>query len=224
MGQFSNENGLEISDQEISQEDIYEVQRILDKKRVNGKVKYLVEWVGYPNEADFTWEPISNLENIQNMINEFEAKLEQQKEIKQKKVSEKKIVSDPSSKSNENNFLQKKTSRYIDDEISKEDISHELTHSTSIKSVENSNQQELSIEDQFIIGSFEEGDIPLKIVHARILQEKKLELNCLIQWTVRKDGITPNNTWISSQIIRKKAPELLIDFYEARVRLPKLPK
>ena len=53
----------------------YEVDSIHNKRvRKYGKgsrVEYLVHWKGYPPEED-TWEPLSNLTNCQELLNEFE--------------------------------------------------------------------------------------------------------------------------------------------------------
>jgi hypothetical protein len=38
----------------------YEVEEILDSKRVRGKLVYLVKWVGYSHEEN-TWEPVEHL-------------------------------------------------------------------------------------------------------------------------------------------------------------------
>lgn len=59
----------------------YEVERILDKKTFRegkGKkkksvVKYLVKWRGY-EDCDNSWEPIENLVNAPDLVNEFEEK------------------------------------------------------------------------------------------------------------------------------------------------------
>src|SRR5690606_20418491 len=49
----------------------YEVEKILDKQKIGGEIKYLVKWVGYPlHEA--SWEPIQNLVNAQRMVKKFE--------------------------------------------------------------------------------------------------------------------------------------------------------
>jgi hypothetical protein len=45
----------------------------MDKKIENGSVKYLIKWQGW-SDKDSTWEPISNLSNIFEMINEWEVK------------------------------------------------------------------------------------------------------------------------------------------------------
>lgn len=59
--------------------DGYEVESIIDKKIVRrgrskkgkAQVQYLVRWAGYTNRSD-TWEPIGNLENAQDAINDYE--------------------------------------------------------------------------------------------------------------------------------------------------------
>ncbi|TNV79742.1 hypothetical protein FGO68_gene3745 [Halteria grandinella] len=67
-------------DDESSDDGYFEVDRILDK-RVLGKkrVQYLVKWQGY-SEAEATWEPPSNLQNVKKMIKEYDIKEAMQKE------------------------------------------------------------------------------------------------------------------------------------------------
>lgn len=46
-----------------SDEDMYTVEKILDKRTKNGKHEYLVKWVGW-DIRDSTWEPESNLVTV----------------------------------------------------------------------------------------------------------------------------------------------------------------
>jgi len=55
----------------IEGEEEWEVKRILNKRRVRGKDKYLVRWKGFTAESD-TWEGRENLKNAQEAIKEFE--------------------------------------------------------------------------------------------------------------------------------------------------------
>src|ERR1700731_2412640 len=48
----------------------YEVEAILDVKKVGRGVKYLVKWLGYPVEEN-TWEPRRNLTNISLSLQDF---------------------------------------------------------------------------------------------------------------------------------------------------------
>ena len=54
----------------------WEVEKILDMKDFRGKPKYLVKWKGY-SDYDSTWEPLENLENSKELVNEYHAKLEE---------------------------------------------------------------------------------------------------------------------------------------------------
>ena len=48
----------------------YEVEVILNVKKVGRGVKYLVKWAGYPVEEN-TWEPCQNLMNVATLLWDF---------------------------------------------------------------------------------------------------------------------------------------------------------
>ena len=51
----------------------YIAEKILGEKKVRGVTKYLVKWKGY-EDADNSWEPISNLKNVKdNLLEEYKA-------------------------------------------------------------------------------------------------------------------------------------------------------
>jgi len=49
----------------------WEVEKILNKKKIRGVEKYLVQWKGFTAEGD-TWEGKENLKNTEKLIEEFE--------------------------------------------------------------------------------------------------------------------------------------------------------
>jgi len=49
----------------------WEVEKILNKKRVRGMEKYLIRWKGFTAEGG-TWERRENLKNVEELIEEFE--------------------------------------------------------------------------------------------------------------------------------------------------------
>ena len=56
----------------LSLSDTYEVEKIINCKYFKNKKYYLIKWLCYPINQS-TWEPKSNLENLECMINEFES-------------------------------------------------------------------------------------------------------------------------------------------------------
>jgi len=55
----------------IKGEEEFKVEKILNKRTVRGKEKFLVRWKGYTVEED-TWENKENLENAKELVEEFE--------------------------------------------------------------------------------------------------------------------------------------------------------
>ena len=59
---------------EVEEVEEWEVEKILNKKKIRGVEKYLVWWKGFTAEGD-TWERIENLKNAEEAIKEFEGKM-----------------------------------------------------------------------------------------------------------------------------------------------------
>jgi len=60
----------------------YEVEKILNKRKIRGKDKFLVCWKGYTAEVD-TWEDRENLKNAGKLVEEFEREYgEKDKEVR----------------------------------------------------------------------------------------------------------------------------------------------
>jgi len=55
----------------IEGEEEFEIEKILNKRTVRGKEKFLVRWKGYMAEED-TWENRENLKNAKELVEEFE--------------------------------------------------------------------------------------------------------------------------------------------------------
>jgi len=55
----------------IEGEEEWEIKKILNKKMVRGKEKFLVRWKGFTAEAD-TWEGRENLGNAKEALRDFE--------------------------------------------------------------------------------------------------------------------------------------------------------
>ena len=55
----------------MKQSNIFEVEKIIEKKKIGKNYFYLIKWKGY-SDLDSTWEPIKNLKNIKKMLKLFD--------------------------------------------------------------------------------------------------------------------------------------------------------
>merc|ERR1719362_1358523 len=66
---------------QVVEEAEYEVELIVDKREMMGKVEYLVKWRGWEDLGDRTWEPLDNLDGSLNLVEDYE-KAELEKKAK----------------------------------------------------------------------------------------------------------------------------------------------
>jgi len=59
---------------EIEREKEYEIEKILNRRDVRRKPKYLVRWKGYMAEED-TWKRLENLANMIELVEKFEKEI-----------------------------------------------------------------------------------------------------------------------------------------------------
>jgi len=73
---------------EVEEEEEWEVEKILNRRRVRGKDKFLVQWKGFMAEGD-TWESRENLQNAGDLLKEFEEEYgRDNKEVRQQEREE----------------------------------------------------------------------------------------------------------------------------------------
>ena len=59
---------------EIEGVEEWEIEKILNKRKIRGIDKYLVRWKGFTAEHD-TWERKEDLGNVKEMLEEFEGRM-----------------------------------------------------------------------------------------------------------------------------------------------------
>ncbi|XP_060077475.1 M-phase phosphoprotein 8-like [Ylistrum balloti] len=88
--------------EESSEEELYEVERIMGISKASGKTLYKVRWRGY-GATDDTWEPIENLQSCLDLIEEYQKKRDEQRlkraneRKKRKDMMEGRILVEPDS-------------------------------------------------------------------------------------------------------------------------------
>ena len=57
-------------------------------------------------------------------------------------------------------------------------------------------------------------DKPIKIMTGKKVDDKVI---CTLSWEPRETGIQPNDSDVTSDMLKDNFPELLLDFYESRL-------
>ena len=54
----------------MSEGEYYNIEKIIGRRKINGKFEYKIKWEGYPmNQC--TWEPMKNLESAKELVEEY---------------------------------------------------------------------------------------------------------------------------------------------------------
>ena len=161
----------------------YEVEKIIDKRIINGKLEYKIKWVGYPM-SQCTWEPIRNLANIKPMIKEFESNEINDK--KQKRIPDYYFIGKKRDNSNDSSF---------------ENYNEYYKKNDKIKNKKSKEKKVIYINDKY----------------KSIYTIKKENSQLLAVVVTEEDGIL-NKITIPTQELRRLNPDILIDFYEQRIK------
>eukprot|EP01017_Pseudomicrothorax_dubius_P013336 TRINITY_DN1582_c0_g1_i1.p1 TRINITY_DN1582_c0_g1~~TRINITY_DN1582_c0_g1_i1.p1 ORF type:complete len:249 (+),score=49.06 TRINITY_DN1582_c0_g1_i1:100-747(+) len=179
---------------ETSAEDIYEVESILGKRRRGGKTEYLIRWKGY-SDTDNTWEPSQNVGR--ELIDAYESIGKVESPI------QKKAITKP---------------------VRKSTAALSSTKRGKKPAETNKGVSQADFPDGRKPGSFEDHDVPAKISEFKQVKGPSGEGNVTnmffkVEWRSRKDGTKPAGTYFSNEILRKRCPQLLLDYYEERIHI-----
>ena len=220
------------------QPEFYDVEKILDKKKIRGKYKYLIKWKGYPMDQ-CTWEPLSNLQTIKKMLQEFESKFEnkdkdstqQENKIETHQIKEKSLGLEENEKiekpeKNEKKIKQIKKGKKEKKEIingniepaeKKENNEYKFLNKkrknseSSLKSTEE-DLEEIK-EESIISDNFIKSKESLEKIIA--VNFEKGELIALVERKDKYDRIKKEK--IKTKDLKKSNPWILVNYYESNV-------
>lgn len=234
-----------------SDDEVYEVETILDKRIINGKPQYLIKYKGY-DDSENSWEPPSNL-NCPKKLREFEREFLRKKNAKvQEYHSFERILKKRTLDGNQNEYLVKwagnsectwvKSEEFFNKKFIEEFENSIATDSSAIKPEKSQprtyGRRDSTASDhsyQDVKPKKEEGsgaaqqangfNVPSHSVSiSNFTPEKVLDL-------IKRDNDDikclvkfkglPQAKWISADEIRYTHPLLLIDYYETRIILRK---
>jgi len=79
------------------------------------------------------------------------------------------------------------------------------------------------VDELNIYGSLDYGDIPLKVVGVRPVEDEN-DLEVMMSWQVRPDGVKPEDSRVMRfDLIKKGFVMPLIEFYETKMKLERVP-
>ena len=191
----------------MSDNDIYYIERILDKRKVNGKYEYKIKWEGYPLNQS-TWEPLENLQTAMELVNEFDKVYEQQNKNK--------------NESKNNSYLKKK--RLLKKEVKKEEKGKEEIEQKEEKNENTPVEEEKKPDNENNNGSInlEENEYIRKYIINDSLKSvttvRKKENKLIAEVKKLKPNNEIEDIEIETSRLKTENPWILLDFYESKIK------
>lgn len=194
----------------------FSVEKIVGKKVKDGVLYYEVKWLGYESDQN-TWEPLSNLGNAMKSVEIYENnRLEIGEKLQVSDVVSKSKHIKKTKKSKQKKFIHKEQINTTPISQNKKNVKEEYK---SIKREELSRikQQKLNASENLELeGHFNQGDKPKGIVCCKPTENGEVLFE--VEWIHRKNGEQPQNRIFTSKELRKFDSDLIINFYESRLK------
>jgi len=189
------------------------VEKILAKREYPNP-RYLIKWEGW-DIKDSTWEPIENLENALDLVDEFEKnevikkydKLEKKNTqiVKSKETITNKFIDD----SNFETPLRERT--YTSNKDKEEQKVYKEYKSNRMKKEK---EKEREKKDNVLI-RIPNDEEPECIKTVKLIRDC---IHCQVAWKTKSNGIKADEAFIPSVILADKFPIMLIEFYESKIK------
>ena len=186
----------------MTEPEYYDVEKIIDRKKIRGKYLYLVKWKGYSmNEC--TWEPIDNLENVKRIIDEFNSKYKTKEKEKEKVKKIEKNNEKTNEKINIKDIIKKDDKVFLN---RKRKNSESSLKSTEVD-IEEINEENL-LSEPFIKAKESNGKI-------LSVNRENGELFALVEKKDKNGKIKTEK--LKTKDLKKKNPWILVNYYEANI-------
>lgn len=188
----------------MSEEELYDIEKILDRRFINGRYEYKIKWEGYPM-SQCTWEPLDNLYNAEDLVIEYNNEHPfkdpfESSESTPKKKTRKKII---------NTFINNKRK--------------ESTPSSSEKNIKNEKNKEIMVSNDNSSSTKEKDLIALnnfyqikdKFIKVITVKKRKGILFAVVE---KEENGVINKKLVSTEKLKKMNPWILLEFYESKIR------
>ncbi|KAM9988874.1 hypothetical protein ACTFIY_004918 [Dictyostelium cf. discoideum] len=197
--------------------DVFEVEKILDRRVQHGRIQYSVRWKGFSADYD-TWEDEDNVAGCSELVKEFESSREQEKKSRKRKNV---IVNDDPTAVELSSPTTTATK-------SSSSSSSKTTKSATSTSTNTSTQQKVNhlIEDEEYIKNeyikfgvpyiegigFQNGHCVEEIIGCKPFGPDNT-LFFFVKWRGQE-----KLSWVINETLKHKEPLQLIEFYENRLK------
>ena len=191
----------------MSESDFYNIEKILDRRKINGKLEYKIKWEGYPMNQS-TWEPMENLITAKELVDEYDKQypftndMLNKKTKRIKKMSAKKPVKKAPKKENEPQIQEKNENEPQKEEEKPEQINLEENPINNDINIQNDPIRKYNIDDS------------LKKVTTVRKRDNKL---MAVVVKMNELGMT-NEIEIETNNLKYDNPWILLDFYESKIK------
>ena len=191
----------------MSENDFYNIEKILDRRKINGKLEYKIKWEGYPMNQS-TWEPMENLITAKELVDEYDKQypftndMLNKKTKRIKKMSAKKPVKKEAKKENEPQIQEKNENEPQKEEEKPEQINLEENQINNDINIQNDPIRKYNIDDS------------LKKVTTVRKRDNKL---MAVVVKMNELGMT-NEIEIETNSLKYDNPWILLDFYESKIK------
>ena len=184
----------------MSENKLYLVEKILNRRKVKGKYEYKIKWVGYPMKES-TWEPMRNLETAKNLVAEYDSTHPIENQHKSSKTS---------SKQKKSTFINKKRKEEKNEKNNQINQKEEVID----KSGKNNN---IDLKEKDSKNIFEKTYIiDDSLENVETVKQKNQILMAVVDKLDSNGQIT--KTYIPTEELKKINPWILIKFYESKIK------
>ena len=184
----------------MSEGEFYNIEKILDRRKVAGKFEYKIKWEGYPMSQS-TWEPMKNLETAKDLVEEYN---------RTHPITNSQKTTKSESKQKDDSFINKKRNKE-NEEKCQQNSQDEKGPEEEVKNnnvITNASSNENLNEKSYII------DDSLKSVFTVKQQNQKL---MAVVEKLNDDG-NVEKVYIPTEELRRTNPWILLNFYESKIK------
>ena len=185
--------------------DIYYVEKILDRRKVNDRYEYKIKWEGYPMNQS-TWEPLENLKTAMELVEEYDNEHPFPKKLtgKKRKHAKKEETKDTTEKK-ENQIQEKKEEIEQPKEEEEQNKNINLDENKPIYAINQS--QEENVRKYIIDNTLE-----------KVSTVRKRDNKLMAVVKKKKSNGDYEEVEIETCKLRNENPWILLDFYESKIK------